>query len=109
MGLAGVAIYVLSLYLLENLYSRAAVGEYCAIIFFPMILVGMYEILMEKKENKRVLKPSVFARLELLVGLTLILGLDFLLFYGVRNEMTFGLGDCAAYRMCVIQVVTVVC
>lgn len=52
MGLAGAAIYVLSLYRLENLYSRAAVGEYCAMIFFPMILVGMYEILKDKREKK---------------------------------------------------------
>lgn len=52
MGLAGATIYVLSLYRLENLYSRAAVGEYCAMIFFPMILVGMYEILKNKKEKK---------------------------------------------------------
>lgn len=52
-GYWGAIIYTLSLYRLENVYSRAAVGEYCAMIFFPMIFVGMYEILFEKyKENK---------------------------------------------------------
>lgn len=61
MGLAGAAIYTLSLYRLQNLYSRAAVGEYSAMIFLPVILVSMYEILADKKNKKQIPAVILFA------------------------------------------------
>lgn len=51
-GVLGCYIYTLSLYRLENVYSRAAVGEYCAMIFLPIVFLGMYEILFEKDQGK---------------------------------------------------------
>lgn len=54
LGILGAVIYTLSLYRLENIFSRAAVGEYCAMIFFPLIFVGMYEILMEKRKTNSI-------------------------------------------------------
>ena len=37
-------IYAASSYRLENLYVRGAVGEYCAMIFIPVIMYGVYRI-----------------------------------------------------------------
>ena len=48
LGLIGTMIYTLSLYRLLNLYTRAAVGEYCAMIFLPLIFLGLYRIFMQK-------------------------------------------------------------
>lgn len=47
-GLIGTMVYTLSLYRLLNLYTRAAVGEYCAMIFLPLIFLGLYQIFMQK-------------------------------------------------------------
>lgn len=35
-------VYVLAPYRLANVYVRAAVGEYCAMIFWPVITAGLY-------------------------------------------------------------------
>ncbi len=43
-GMLGSMLYTLSMYRLLNVYTRAAVGEYCAMIFLPMIFVGLYQI-----------------------------------------------------------------
>lgn len=45
-GLIGSALYTLGLYRLTNVYCRAAVGEYLAAAFLPLVLYGMYEIVM---------------------------------------------------------------
>ena len=49
----GGIFYVLAPYRLMNLYLRAAVGEYTALAFLPLVLVGAYEILLETKENRK--------------------------------------------------------
>lgn len=43
-GLVGCALYTLGMYRLTNVYCRAAVGEYLAMAFLPLVLYGMYEI-----------------------------------------------------------------
>lgn len=43
-GLIGSALYTLGLYRLTNVYCRAAVGEYLATAFLPLVLYGMYEV-----------------------------------------------------------------
>ncbi len=43
-ALLGCMLYTLSLYRLMNIYSRASVGEYCAMIFLPVIFLGLYQI-----------------------------------------------------------------
>ena len=45
MGLLGCMLYTTSIYRMVCIYIRAAVGEYCALIFLPLILVAVYEIL----------------------------------------------------------------
>ncbi len=52
-ALMGGAIYTLAPYRLINIYVRAAVGEYTAMAFFPLILAGFYEILTRDKNDRR--------------------------------------------------------
>lgn len=51
-GVLGSLIYSLSIYRLIDTYTRAAVGEYTAMMFFPVVLCGFYLILTEaSREN----------------------------------------------------------
>ena len=43
-ALTGVMVYSTATYRLVNVYIRAAVGEYTAMMFFPIIVCGMYKI-----------------------------------------------------------------
>lgn len=49
----GAVLYVLAPYRLMNIYGRAAVGEYTAMAFLPLVLVGSYEILMVDEKKRR--------------------------------------------------------
>ena len=44
LGVLGAALYTLSSYRLVCVYFRAAVGEYTAMTFLPLVLLGVYEI-----------------------------------------------------------------
>ena len=44
-------LYTLCIYRLVNLYTRATLGESLAMIFFPMVLLGLYEVL--RRDEKR--------------------------------------------------------
>lgn len=46
MGLLAALFYTLSVYRLIDLYTRAAVGEAMAMIFFPLVMWGMYELFL---------------------------------------------------------------
>lgn len=46
-GLSGSLIYSLSIYRLIDVYTRASVGEYTAMMFLPVILCGFYLIFTE--------------------------------------------------------------
>lgn len=52
-GLAGSFLYTLSVYRLTNVYVRAAVGEYTAMIFFPLIAYAIFLLLKEKRELRK--------------------------------------------------------
>lgn len=52
-GITGAAIYTLAPYRLMNIYGRAAVGEYTALAFLPLILEGSYEILMKERKDRK--------------------------------------------------------
>lgn len=45
LGLLGCALYTLSLYRMINVYYRSAVGESLAMIFIPMVFLGLYLII----------------------------------------------------------------
>lgn len=72
-GLICSALYTLSLYRLMNVYTRAAVGEYCAMMFLPMIFVGLYRIFTDcyeiaktkEKTGLSYLKPAIMPALGL--------------------------------------------
>lgn len=49
LGFVGSAVYVLSSYRLINIYVRAAVGEYTAMCFLPLVVYGLWRIYGEEK------------------------------------------------------------
>lgn len=51
-GAAVSVIYTLSMYRICDLYIRAAVGEYTAMMFFPVIVLGMWEIVRQDEDGK---------------------------------------------------------
>ncbi|NLL79589.1 MAG: hypothetical protein GX234_07345 [Clostridiales bacterium] len=51
LGVLMSALYTLSLYRLNNLYMRAAVGEWTGMIFLPLVIYGMYALFYEEKEK----------------------------------------------------------
>ncbi len=63
-GLLACMLYSLSLYRLVDVYTRAAVGEFCAMMFLPLILLGLYEIFTLKNQDN-FLKPSLLLTLGL--------------------------------------------
>ena len=50
-GLIGSAIYTLGVWRAINLYGRGALGEVLSMIFFPMIILGVYHILFGDKNK----------------------------------------------------------
>ena len=51
-GFLGSVLYSLSVYRIFNLYIRAAVGEYTAIVFLPLIAYGFFRLFtMDKKDS----------------------------------------------------------
>lgn len=51
-GVVCSAAYTFSLYRICNIYVRAAVGEYTAMMFIPLVILGMWEILSEDVKQK---------------------------------------------------------
>lgn len=52
LAMFGTILYALSPYRLINIYGRAAVGEYTAMIFFPLLALGLYRIFTENPSTK---------------------------------------------------------
>ncbi len=52
-GIWGALIYVLSLWRFIDVYNRAAVGEYTALCFLPLIMLAMYEYTKEESDKKK--------------------------------------------------------
>lgn len=50
-GVFGCALYTLAPYRIYNIYNRAAVGEYTAMIFLPLLAWGFYRIYTEDTEK----------------------------------------------------------
>ncbi|MBQ6222809.1 MAG: hypothetical protein IJJ44_09400 [Solobacterium sp.] len=47
----GAILYTFANYHLVNVYIRGALGEIFALIFFPMVFLGLYRILVQKKSS----------------------------------------------------------
>lgn len=54
-GLLGSALYSMSIYRIGSIWVRAGVGEYSAMVFFPLIVLGVWELLIadNAEENAR--------------------------------------------------------
>lgn len=65
-ALLGSFLYVFSIYRLIDVYRRASVGEYLAMIFLPLIITGFYLILVEDTEAA----PYKYHFIPLFIGLT---------------------------------------
>ncbi len=53
-GICGSVLYTLSLYRLINVYFRSALGECLAMTFIPLLMLGIYYILIsERKEREK--------------------------------------------------------
>ena len=76
--LAGTFLYTNSIYRLNNLYRRAALGEVCAMIFLPLVLYGMWLILCTDTRSEK--KISIFP---LSIGMTGVI-----LSHTLSTEMT---------------------
>lgn len=59
-GLLGAALYTLSLYRLVCVYFRGALGEYTAMSFLPLVLLGVYEIYRAEKPRFAQWAPLAF-------------------------------------------------
>lgn len=53
-------VYVLAPYRLTNIYVRSAVGEYCAMIFWPVIACGLYRLFTMDTDSKEYKKIWIF-------------------------------------------------
>ncbi len=51
-ALVGSALYLLAIYRLNNIYLRGAVGEYSAMLFLPIVALGITILLDRKTETK---------------------------------------------------------
>ena len=60
LGLLGAGLYTLSCYRMVCIYVRAAVGEYTAIAFLPLILAGLYNIYTTEKPRFAQCAPMAF-------------------------------------------------
>ena len=58
-GLFGSCMYSVSLYRLMDVYVRAAVGEYLAVAFIPVIAMALYDIFTLDVEDKRYKKTWI--------------------------------------------------
>ncbi len=52
LALAGTALYLLSMYRLGNVYVRAAVGEYSAMLFLPLAVYGFWRLYTLPRDRK---------------------------------------------------------
>lgn len=52
-GVVCAAVYTLNIYRLSCIYTRAAVGEYTATIFLPIILYGFWKLYLKSEEGEK--------------------------------------------------------
>lgn len=89
-GLWGSAVYTLSLYRLYNIYDRAAVGEFIAMTFFPLLCWGLNRVFAENEDIVRERK-TVFLLAFGYMGVLYshVLSMEFVVFYTVILCMLF--------------------
>ena len=66
MALTGCVLYTLCIYRIETVYLRAALGEYTAMAFLPLVVEGVYRIYSEKENQISDWMPLAFGMTGLL-------------------------------------------
>ena len=91
-ALVGCAAYMLAPYRLSCVFLRAAVGEYTAMIFLPMILYGLIEIYDNSKSKRKgwmIFALGVTGIIQSHVLTTLIVAIFVFLFCLLKSRETF--------------------
>ena len=70
LGVVGCFLYVFATNRMTNIYYRAAVGEYTALAFLPLVFLGLFYLLGEKERTKAEQKKVFFL---LVIGYTFML------------------------------------
>lgn len=70
LAVVGCFLYVFATNRMTNIYYRAAVGEYTALAFLPLVFLGLFYLLGEKERTKAEQKKAFFL---LVVGYTFML------------------------------------
>lgn len=70
LGVVGCFLYVFATNRMTNIYYRAAVGEYTALAFLPLVFLGLFYLLGEKERTKAEQKKVFFL---LVMGYTFML------------------------------------
>lgn len=70
LGVVGCFLYVFATNRMTNIYYRAAVGEYTALAFLPLVFLGLFYLLGEKERTKAEQKKAFFL---LVMGYTFML------------------------------------
>ena len=52
-GFVGSVIYTLSIWRLNDVYIRAAAGEYAAMAFLPLIVLGFFQLFSDEEEKRK--------------------------------------------------------
>lgn len=93
MAMWGCILYTFSAYRLINVYLRCAVGEALAMVFFPLLLWGTYEVLWRDRKKWYVLALGMTCMLQSHVlsteicALFMVVELIIWLIYGSKKEM----------------------
>lgn len=106
-GLIASIIYTLSTWRVMNLYYRAAIGEALAMVFFPLVIYGLYCLLKGDKKKWWVLAlgctgvyqshviSTVFVVITIIAAVLMFItnfGYSQLLDKGMRSDMSLSLG-----------------
>ena len=70
LGVVGCFLYMFATNRMTNIYYRAAVGEYTALAFLPLVFLGLFYLLGEKERTKAEKKKAFFL---LVMGYTFML------------------------------------
>ncbi len=70
LGVVGCFLYMFATNRMTNIYYRAAVGEYTALAFLPLVFLGLFYLLGEKERTKAEQKKAFFL---LVMGYTFML------------------------------------
>ena len=79
-GLIFSGLYTLCIYRLENMYLRFAIGEAAAMVFIPLIMLGIYEILYNEHGKWHIFTIGITGLLQSHIILTFLTGCFLIIF-----------------------------